>query len=69
MPFLDSLLQQLNERFQGLSVNAVQGIMLLPDMIDSIEANDEDTLLSFYEPDLPFPGVAIQELQWWKRHW
>lgn len=69
VPFLDSLLQQLGDRFEGLSAHALQGIMLMPNMVQKLTSDVQERLLAFYEPDLPFPKVAPQELQLWRRHW
>ena len=41
LPFLDSLLQQLNDRFQGKTKDAVKGMYLIPSNNDNIDTNLE----------------------------
>ena len=69
LPFLDSLLQQLQNRFEGLSVHALQGLLLIPSNLEKLEETPEKLLVQHYAPDLHSASSASQELQLWKRRW
>ncbi len=69
LPFIDSLLQQLGDRFQGLTASAIQGLLLIPSNVQRLDSDKQEMLASFYAPDLPCPTTAVQEMQLWKRRW
>ena len=68
LPFLDSLIQQLNMRFGDLSKQAVQGLCLIPSNIS--EQHPPSSLdLEYYMDDLPSPDSLEQELSLWACMW
>lgn len=69
VPFVDGLVQQLRDRFQGMSAHALQGLLLIPTNLEKLDDECQQKLLEFYKTDLPSPSSALQELAVWKRFW
>ena len=68
IPFLDHLLQELDDRFSSNAKVATLGLCLVPSVIsktDDWQTNVED-LASLYQIDLPAPLSLQTELQYWK---
>ena len=61
IPFMDSLIQQLNERFSGKTKSAMSGI--------EIENFPESEIFEYYQSDLPGESSFSQEIQLWKQNW
>ena len=58
---MDSLIQQLNERFSGKTKSAMSGI--------EIEKLPESEIFEYYQSDLPGESSFSQEIQLWKQNW
>jgi hypothetical protein len=69
IPFLDDLVSQLHNRFEGLSSHALQALLLLPPNLSRLCGEALSTLITHYVPDLPSPDSAEQEINVWKAHW
>ena len=69
LPFVDCLLSQLTDRFQGRNLAIVQGIKLLPQHLDALTDDDEGGILAAFEDDLPSPASFRQEIRLWRRQW
>ena len=68
VPFIDSLLQQLNDRFQGKAKDGIKGMFLIPSNLENIDA-EKISIENFYSNDLPNQGEFDQEINLWKRYW
>ena len=65
IPFLDFLVQQLNDPMQGRSKDAVKSIYLIP---SNLNVNDKvEHMQRYYENDLPNEDGLIQEITLWKQ--
>jgi hypothetical protein len=69
IPFLDDLVSQLHNRFEGLSSHALQALLLLPPNLSRLCGEALSTLITHYVPDLPSPDSVEQEINVWKAHW
>ena len=69
LPFLDGLLQELCDRFGGLSAHAMQGLMLIPSNLEKLDTDCQNKLLDYYSRDLLSAGSVLQEIELWKRFW
>ena len=71
LPFLDSLNQQLEMRFNSLSIQAVRALALLPLNTDSLHADCDtiDNIFDHYKVDLPSPNTFKQEIMLWRQTW
>ena len=69
IPFLDSLLQELNARFSTITKEAIQGLTLLPKHLNLINYQKEQEILTHYSSDLPCPTSFHQELKLWQMLW
>lgn len=69
VPFIDCLVSQLEERFQGRNTSAVKAVKLLPKNLEKLMPEDENAILSHYGDDLPSKSSFAQEVRLWKRHW
>ena len=68
IPFLDSILTELDTRFTPESKERVQGLLLLPKYLDQL--NVDDTLISLNMLFLKkCPDMFEQEVRMWKRKW
>ena len=62
IPFVDCLLQQLHDRFQGKTKNCI------PRNLENINA-EVNKIKDDYSSDLPSPSEFDQEINLWKRFW
>ncbi|XP_072172497.1 52 kDa repressor of the inhibitor of the protein kinase-like [Diadema setosum] len=69
IPYLDSMLAQLNERFTTVSNQAVRGLLLLPQNLAQCTDDKVDDIVEFYGPDMPSQASIKQEIRLWKRRW
>jgi len=69
LPFLDSLIQELRYRFNGLSAKSVLALKILPNNRCQLETDDEESIVNYYFEDLPNPSSFHQELLLWKIMW
>lgn len=69
VPFLDGLLDQMANRFSGLSKSAVFGLLLIPVNLDKLDKSSSSKVIQHYSPDLPAAASAPQEMELWKRSW
>ena len=69
IPFLDSLLQQLNMRFGQLSRQAIQALNLIPSHTTIIDQPTIDAIIDYYRDDLPHSDTFAQELKLWLHMW
>ena len=65
--FLDCLLQQLNERFQRRTEDAIKGMCLIPSNLCNVDDNVEH-IKRYYGNDLPNEDGLIQEIKLWKQN-
>ena len=49
IPFLDGMLNQLRDRFQGMSALAIQGLILIPSNFQKLDETMKDKLVEFYD--------------------
>ena len=64
IPFMDSLIQQLNERFSGKAKSAMCGIHLIPSLIEKFP---ESEIFEQYQSVVPSESSFSQEIQLWKQ--
>ncbi|XP_065199035.1 uncharacterized protein LOC135830743 [Sycon ciliatum] len=69
VPFVDSLIEQLNSRFSAIATAAVQGLLLLPGSVQSITSQQQQSILDTFSPDLPDSTYFGVELRRWKKKW
>ena len=69
LPFLDSLIQQYNMRFNSLSQKALNAIALIPAHLHLANSEVGSDLFTFFKDDLPLPSTFDQELNIWRRQW
>ena len=71
IPLLDHLITELDTRFdKASSQNITEFIHLLPSEITSqVTAQSFDTLLRFYEDDIPLQSAFDSEFTIWKHKW
>ena len=69
IPFVDSVVQQMDMRFNTLAQQALRGLYLLPCNLS--RATDEviSSTIDFYKTDLPSHTSFHHELELWKRLW
>ena len=66
--FLDCLVQQLNNRFQGRTKDAIKGMYLIPSNLS--DADDKvEHIKRCYGSDLPNEDGLIQEIKLWRQFW
>ena len=63
---MDSLIQQLIERFRGKTKSAISEICLIPSLIEKLP---ESEIFEYYQSDLPSESSCSQEIQLWKGNW
>ena len=68
IPFLDCLVQQLNDRFQGKIKDAIKGMYLIPSNLSDVDDKVKH-IKRYYSSDLPNEDGLIQEIKWWKQFW
>ena len=66
IPFLDNLIQQLQERFGNTQVVASKLMNLVPSVLCSATNVSFDDLVTFYDEDLPNPSLVASEILRWK---
>ena len=66
IPFIDSLIQQLNERFSGKTKSAMSGMYLIPSVVEKLSKSE---IFEYYQSDLPSKSSFSEEIQLWKRNW
>ena len=66
IPFIDSLIQQLNERFSGKTKTAMSGMYLIPGVIEKLPKSE---IFEYYQSDLPSESSFSQEIQLWEQNW
>lgn len=69
IPFLDGLINELQERFSGENRNAMQAMFLIPQNLLKMPESSLECMKQYYEDDLPYPGDLEQEVRLWKRKW
>ena len=69
LPFLDGLLQELHDHFQGKSKDCIKAIVLVPSNLQDCDAVSVNTINGFYLGDMPQPTNFDQEIQLWKCYW
>ena len=69
IPFLDSILSELNARFTGLSKCCAKALLLLPANLEKLDENSVSDMVSYYEIDLPDKYSVQQEIMLWKNLW
>ena len=63
---MDSLIQQLNERFSRKTKSAVSGIYLIPSLMEKLPKSE---IFEYNQSDLPSVFSFSQEIQLWKQNW
>ena len=63
LSFLDHLLQEFNNRFYQLNLDAIKGLYLIPDKLSKLSDDNIDTI---YERPSP---TFHQEIRRWKMLW
>ena len=69
IPFLDHLLQEFNNRFDQLNLDAIKGLYLIPDKLSKLSDDNIDTIYERFKEDLPSPATFRQEIRRWKMLW
>lgn len=69
LPFLDSLVNQLDMRFNSLTKAAVRSLVLIPMHTDKLDDNSAAVIFEHYSSDLPDQSSFNQEIQLWKNFW
>ena len=64
VPFMDGLIQQLNDRFNGTTKSAMSGIYLIPSLIENFPKSE---IFEYFQSDLLSESSFSQEIQLWKR--
>ena len=62
------LAQQLNDRFQGKTKDAIKDMYLIPSNLSDIDDKVEH-IKRYYSNDLPNEDGLIQEIKLWKQFW
>ena len=68
IPFLDCFAQQLNDRFQGRTKDAIKGMYLIPSNFSNVD-NKAEHIKCYYGNDLPNEDGFFQEIKLWKQFW
>ena len=68
IPFLDCLAQQLNDRFQERTKDAIKAMYLIPSNLSDVD-NKVKQIKGYYGNDLPNEDGLIQEIKLWKQFW
>ena len=68
IPFLDCLVQQLNDRFQGKAKGAIKGMYLILSNLSDVD-DKLKYIKRYYSNDLPNEDGLIQEIKLWKQFW
>ena len=68
IPFLDYLVQQLNDRIQEKTNDAIKGMYLIPSSLSDVDDNVEH-IKRYYSNNLPNEDGLIQGIKLWKQFW
>ena len=69
LPFLESLLQQLNDRFQCKTKDVIKSINLMPNNYEKL-MSEEEKINVYYATDLINNGADFdQEISLWMKYW
>ena len=68
IPFLDCFAQQLNDRFQGRTKDAIKGMYLIPSNFSNVD-NKAEHIKCYYGNDLPNEDGFFLEIKLWKQFW
>ena len=69
IPFLNSILTELDARFTPESKERVQGLLLLPKYLDQLNDDHISQLTHAFSEDMPQSDMFEQEVRMWKRKW
>ena len=69
IPFLDSILTELDARFTPDSKERVQGLLLLPKYLDQFNDDKISLVKRSFSEDMPQSDIFEQEVRIWKRKW
>ena len=69
VPFLDHLLQELDNRFSQLAQDAIKVFCLIPSELPRLLESDITTLFERFKDDLPSPSSFNKEIRRWKMLW
>ena len=69
MPFLDCLINQLEERFKGRSNQVIKAYFLILSHLNLMNNAHLKDIKAAYECDMPSPSTISQELRLWTRQW
>ena len=69
IPFLDALIMKMNMWFSDISVQAIQGLQLVPSVAtqQSMGPQTEDSIVQYHRDDLPSPNTFLQEVHLWQQ--
>ena len=65
---MDCLVQQLNDRFQEKTKDAIKGMYLIPSNFSDVDDKVKH-IKPFYSNDLPNEDGLIQQIKLWKQLW
>ncbi|KAG1714588.1 repressor of the inhibitor of the protein kinase [Nymphon striatum] len=68
-PFVDSLIQQLDMRFNSMTRQACLALCLLPNNMEKLTEDAVISIVEHYQDDMPQPETFQQELRLWKLTW
>ena len=60
LPFLDGLLLELHDHFQGKSKDCIKAIVLVPSNLQDCDAKAANIIYGFYLDDMPHPTNCNQ---------
>ena len=69
VPFLDTLIAELNGRFSAMSKKAVQALLLTPENLDRLTDGAISDLHEAFLSDLPDDSSFVAELERWRKKW
>lgn len=69
LPLLDSLIQQMKDRFSKTQIVVAKLINLIPSVLCSTSNRALSDTINFYEADLPNPSVVSTEVWRWRAKW
>lgn len=73
IPLLDHMLHEFSTRFSSLHQNALQGLVIIPSVLVSLQPEDAKEkfcqFASMYQNDLPSPDTANAEFHCWIVKW
>ena len=69
LPFLDCLINQLEECLKGRSNQALKAHFLIPSHLKLINDAHLEDIKAAYECDIPIPSTISQEFRLWTQPW